>query len=100
MVHHRIEAGVIILDDLLQDPGLQIGILEVQNCPQSLAILNQTDPEKEDKSNDALYQLAHKVLTAELNLAVGSETCPAVEETHLAVRCAHPYYWAHLYSCQ
>src|SRR3990170_431582 len=52
------EAGWIILDDLLQDPGIQIGNLEVQTCLQSLAILNQTDSQEEDKSNDALYQLA------------------------------------------
>ena len=78
------EAGWIILDDLIQEPGILLGDLPVESCPQSLAILNQTDLQGEDKSNDALYQLASQVLVAELNLAVGAETCPAVREALLA----------------
>ena len=74
------EAGWIILDDLLIDPGILVGTLSLENCPQGLNILNAHDQDGTDHSNDPAYSLASQLLTAQLNLAVGSEYCPASDQ--------------------
>jgi hypothetical protein len=74
------EAGWIILDDLLQDPGILLGEQAVETCPQGISLLRAEDFQGEDRAGDPVYKLAAQLLTAQLNLAAGTEYCPAVEE--------------------
>lgn len=70
-------AGWYLMDDLLKDPGIQVGNLPVATCEQGLALLEgQT-------SSDLVFQLASQVLAAELNLSLGAESCTIVEEAVL-----------------
>jgi len=73
------QAGWIILDDLLSDPGMLVGALPVESCPQGVALLQGKDAAGGDHSNDPAYTLAGQLLAAQLNLAAGAETCPAAE---------------------
>ena len=74
------EAGWIILDDLLQDPGILLGNLSVETCPQGISLLRVDDFQGEDRAGDAAYELAAQLLVAQINLAAGAEYCPAVDE--------------------
>jgi len=74
------EAGWIILDDLLQDPGILIGELRVETCEQGVYLLHGMDIAGQEKEDDDSYTLASQLLVAQLNLAVGTEYCPAIEE--------------------
>jgi len=65
------------MDDLLEDPGILVGILAVETCDQGVSLLQQRDVQGADRQSDAAYLLASQLLTAQLNLAVGSEDCPA-----------------------
>lgn len=69
------EAGWVLLDDLLLDPGIQVGNLVLESCPQALNLLELRSLSGEDRSEDPLYALAAQQLAAQLNLAVGSEVC-------------------------
>jgi hypothetical protein len=71
------EAGWTLMDDLLVNPGILVGLLELQTCPQGLSLLQSRNLEGIEKKNDAAYPLAAQLLAAQLNLAVGSEYCPA-----------------------
>ena len=73
------QAGWIILDDLLADPGVLVGALQVESCPQGVALLQGRDTSGFDHNNDPAYLLAGQLLAAQLNLAAGAETCPAAE---------------------
>jgi hypothetical protein len=55
-------AGWVILDDLLDDPGILLG-----------ALLRARDADGVERTGDVAYDLA-----AQLNLAVGAEFCPAI----------------------
>lgn len=73
-------AGWIILDDLLADPGVLIGEMEVTTCAQGVALLQQQAVSGEDRSSDPAYGLAAQLFTAQLNLAAGAASCPAAEQ--------------------
>jgi hypothetical protein len=73
-------AGWILMDDLLTDPGILVGSLEVKTCDQAAAILQESMPEGEVKNLLPFYHLATELLTTQLNLAVPAESCPAVEQ--------------------
>jgi len=77
-------AGYVILDDLLIDPGLTLADLPVETCQQGVDLLSRRDLDGQERSSDAAYQLAQSLLAAQLNLFVGSETCPAAEQAVLA----------------
>ncbi|MFO7691208.1 MAG: hypothetical protein R6W83_11765 [Cryobacterium sp.] len=63
------------MDDLLAFPGVTLGDRPVGTCEEGVTVLAaEGDP-------DPLERLARQLLTAELNLNSGSETCPAAEET-------------------
>ena len=73
------EAGWYLLDDLIADPGIQLGDYPLTTCQAGLHLLQgQTALGKQ--TNDPIYALASALLTAELNLGVGAETCPIAEE--------------------
>ena len=69
------EAGWILLDDLLIFPGITLGDHAVATCDEGVVILETSS------DADPAQGLARQLLAAELNLNVGSETCPAAEET-------------------
>jgi hypothetical protein len=79
------EAGWVILDDLLTDPGVLLGDLTIESCPMGVNLLQEQNLSGADKSGDPAYSLAGQLLAAQLNLAAGAEYCPAVDE---AVRAA------------
>jgi hypothetical protein len=68
------EAGWVILDDLLDDPGVGLGGHPVSSCEEGVAILSADESE-------VANGLPRQLLTAELNLNVGSEHCAAIDET-------------------
>lgn len=74
------EAGWILMDDLLADPGILIGTLEVITCQQGINLLYGLDLHGVNRGNDAAYVLAVQLLAAQLNLSVGSEYCPASDQ--------------------
>ena len=76
------EAGWILLDDLIADPGIQLGDHPVTTCEEGLALLQGLTATREGAS-DPVYDLAGALLAAELNLNVGAETCPIAEEAVL-----------------
>lgn len=73
-------AGWVLIDDLLTDPGLQLGDHLLTSCEESVALLNSRLATGDDTSDPA-YALSAQLLAAELNLNVGAETCPAAEES-------------------
>ncbi|MCB0178652.1 MAG: hypothetical protein KDI62_10515 [Anaerolineae bacterium] len=73
--------GWYILDDLLNDPGYTIGILQLggDDCEDAVNILDKRDIQSgKKKASDAAYNLAAQLLAAELNLSAGAETCDDV----------------------
>ena len=68
------------MDDLLADPGILVGLLEVQTCQQGLSLLQSQNLQGMGMQNDAAYPLAAELLASQLNLAVGSEYCPASDQ--------------------
>lgn len=72
------EAGWILLDDLLADPGVTVGDFAVLTCEQGVNLLERQMADG-TLSDDPVYRLASEVLTAELNLSTGAESCTAVE---------------------
>lgn len=73
------EQGWFLMDDLLADPGIQLGDHLVQGCEEALHLFSGRTADGED-TTDPAYELAGRLLAAELNLGVGSESCPAAEE--------------------
>jgi hypothetical protein len=76
------QAGWILLDDLIVDPGIQLGDYPLTSCEEGLALLQRLVTPGEN-TGDPAYELAGALLAAELNLNVGAETCPIAEETVL-----------------
>lgn len=72
-------AGWFLMDDLLEDPGIQLGNYKVMTCEEGLSLL-QGDTTAGEAIDDPIYALASQLLAAELNLNVGAETCPIAEE--------------------
>jgi hypothetical protein len=75
------DAGWYILDDLLNDPGYTIGVLQLSadDCEAAVLILDKSDISSGKKmASDAAYNMAAQLLAAELNLSAGAETCGAV----------------------
>jgi hypothetical protein len=75
-------AGWILLDDLIADPGIQLGDHPVTACEEGLALLQGRNAAGEE-TGDPIYGLAAGLLAAELNLNAGAETCPIAEEITL-----------------
>lgn len=73
-------AGWVLVDDLLLDPGMLVGSMEIKTCAQAAAILQAKPATSGAPENAPFYQLASQLLAAQLNLAVPAETCLAVEK--------------------
>jgi hypothetical protein len=70
------DEGWYILDDILNDPGIIWGELQILTCEDGVSILDQRDLETGQKrSSDAAYTLAMHLMAAQLNFAAGAETC-------------------------
>jgi hypothetical protein len=74
------EAGWIILDDVLTDPGVLVGDLSVEVCDQAVNVIDRTDATGGIKADAAGYALASELLVAQVNLAIGAEYCPAIDQ--------------------
>jgi len=74
------EAGWILMDDLIADPGILIGTLHLETCQQGLNLLRSKNMQNIDMKNDVAYNLAAQLFGAQLNLATGSEYCPALDQ--------------------
>lgn len=61
------------MDDLLADPGILLGETAIETCPQGLSLLDR------QSGQQAVDVLAAQLFAAQLNLAAGAESCPAVE---------------------
>jgi hypothetical protein len=72
-------AGWILVDDLLADPGVQLGDHLLGTCDEAVALL-QGRTAGGGETSDPAYQLAAQLLAAELNLIAGAENCPIAEE--------------------
>ena len=75
------DAGFFLLDDLLENPGITIGLLELgeDDCESAVRLLSKRDIEtRRNRANDGAYNMAAQLLAAELNLAAGAVTCPEV----------------------
>ncbi len=72
-------AGWLMVDDVLADPGIGLGDHLLASCEESVALLQGANGAGEETSDPA-YSLAGQLLTAELNLTAGAETCPVADE--------------------
>jgi hypothetical protein len=77
------DAGWVLVDDLLANPGIALGDHLLTSCDESLALLEGQKASGEE-TGDPIYALSAELLAAELNLNVGAESCPAAEEAVLA----------------
>lgn len=75
-------AGWFLLDDLIANPGIQLGEHPVSTCAEGVALL-QADKTGEEL-DDRVTGLAGALFAAELNLNAGAETCTIIEEVVVA----------------
>lgn len=68
------------MDDLLADPGVLLGELQVETCEQGAILLQARNIQNIEMKKDPAYTLAAQLLAAQLNLAAGSEYCPASDQ--------------------
>ena len=76
-------AGWLLVDDVLADPGLQLGEHLLISCEEAVALLGGAMSSGAE-TGDPIYALAAQLLAAELNFSAGAETCPAAEEATVA----------------
>jgi hypothetical protein len=67
------EAGWVLLDDLLEIPGVALAGEQVTTCDDAVVVLAGAE------SPDVAVRLAGESLAAEINYASGAETCPAFD---------------------
>ena len=71
------DAGWILVDDLLADPGIALGGWPVMTCRDAVAIL-------QSGAADPLAHLARQLFTAKLNFEAGSGRCQAASDLVVA----------------
>ncbi len=74
-------AGWFILNDLLNNPGYTIGVLQLDgsDCEDAVNILDKRSiDDGKKRASDGAYNLASQLLAAQLNLSAGAETCQEV----------------------
>jgi hypothetical protein len=69
-------AGFVLVDDLLDDPGLATGDFVIVTCDQAVDLLHTAE---DGEDTDSVTVLASMVLLTELNLSVGSVSCVEAE---------------------
>lgn len=67
------DAGWVLLDDLLEMPGVALAGEQVSACEDAVVVLAGAE------SDDLAVRLAAESLAAEINYALGAETCPAFD---------------------
>lgn len=70
--------GWILVDDLLADPGVELGRVRLRTCEEAVSLLDGRTL-RGASTTDLAYRLATETLTAELNLSAGAESCTAAE---------------------
>lgn len=73
-------SGWVVMDDLLVDPGIMLGAVPVESCTYGVNLLQGNGRQGINRQGDAAYALATQLLTAQLNLASGSEYCAASDQ--------------------
>ncbi len=73
------EAGWLLVDDVLADPGIGLGDHLLGSCEESVALLQGLSGAGGETSDPA-FELAGQLLAAELNLTAGAETCAVADE--------------------
>lgn len=71
------DAGWLILDDILADPGVSLGTSPIAACDEAVTLLATTDAAA--PAADPVDALAAEVLAAQVNVSAGSESCTAVD---------------------
>ena len=71
-------AGWLLVDDVLADPGIGLGDHLLASCEESVALLQGVGAGA--VTSDPAFELAGQLLSAELNLTAGAETCPVADE--------------------
>jgi hypothetical protein len=70
-------AGWFILDDILNDPGINWGDFQILTCEEGVSILDQRNIQTGKKTaSDGAYTLAMHLLAYQLNQAAGAHICP------------------------
>jgi hypothetical protein len=82
----RINAGYALLDDVLQDPGITIGLVtliadaDVYSCDPdtqfAVNLLDHRDKNGRKRANDAAYKLARSLLAYYANVGALTTPCP------------------------
>lgn len=72
-------AGWFLMDDLITEPGIQLGDYPIITCEAGLSVLKGSNASGNEASTGIL-NLAAALLAADLNLNVGTESCPIAEE--------------------
>jgi hypothetical protein len=70
------------MDDLLPDPGIQLGDLPFQQG-ETVLTADHRQVAEGGQTDVIVYDLAAQLLATELNLNLGAETCPIAEEAVL-----------------
>lgn len=77
------EAGWFLVDDLLDDPGVYLGDLQVESCRQAVELLQSRSISGEDRSDDVAFTLAAELTASQLNLGAKAESCQVADEAVL-----------------
>jgi hypothetical protein len=78
------DEGWYLMDDILSHPGVSVGDHVIESCMEGAAVLAVEDRSGESMWADVAYVLASQLLSAELNVNIGTESCPAIEEAMVA----------------
>ena len=78
------DAGLYLVDDFLETPGIAVGDYVLGTCEAAIDLLSVRDNAGESRSESAAYELGSQLLTAELNLNSGGESCPALDQALVA----------------
>lgn len=78
-------AGFFLLDDILADPGITVGLYTIpateQGCIEAVRLLSKSDRVTgKNKAGDAAYTLTAQLIAALANFAAGAEKCATIEQ--------------------
>ena len=71
-------AGWVLVDDILADPGINLGGLKIKTCAQAVELLQSNSVSGVTHADDPVFNLASQLLTAYMNLESGAESCLGV----------------------
>jgi hypothetical protein len=74
------DGGWLLVDDLLEDPGILVGDLAIGACADAVRLLQNQPLAGAANPDDAAYPLAAQLVAAQLNLGAAAESCPAAEQ--------------------